>query len=165
MKKGKKAMERLIIISPQFENDDWIPDSCAGYGYDRSPELYIEGIPAGTISLAVVMDDLDHPIRPGYNHWVAWNIPPIGVIPVRMPTGEILDRPIHIEQGIAYGKHCYRGPKPPFNLLHRYRFTVYALSTKLQLSSDSDKNDLLSAIDGHVLAQGELFGKYRRKHK
>lgn len=158
-------MEKLVIISPQFENDDWIPDGCAGYGYDRSPELYIEGIPDGTVSLAVVMDDPDHPIRPGFNHWVAWNIPPIGVIPGRMPRGEVLKSPIHIEQGIAYGKHCYRGPKLPFNWLHRYRFTVYALSIKLQLSSDSGKNDLLSAIDGHILAQGELFGKYRRHHK
>ena len=51
-------MEKLSITSPQFESDGWIPDCCAGYGEDKSPELHIEGIPAETVTLAVVMDDL-----------------------------------------------------------------------------------------------------------
>ena len=57
------------------------------------------------------------------------------------------------------------GPKPPLNWNHRYRFTVYALNTKMQLSPESKKNDLLNAMDGYVLAKGELIGKYQRKHK
>lgn len=70
-----------------------------------------------------------------------------------------------IGDGNLNGIHCYRGPKPPFNWKHRYRFTVYALSTKIQLRSESKKNDLLKAMDGYVLAKGELVGKYQRKHK
>ena len=76
-----------------------------------------------------------------------------------------LDEPIHIEQGIAYGNHCYRGPKPPFNWNHRYKITVYALDIELQLSHDARKNDLLNAIDNHILAEGALLAKYQRKHK
>ena len=58
-------MKELSIKSSQFDNNDWIPDCCAGYGSDKSPELHIEGLPAETVSLAIVMDDLDHPIQPG----------------------------------------------------------------------------------------------------
>lgn len=158
-------MEELIIKSSQFEYNDWIPDCCAGYGNDRSPELDIEGLPAETVTLAIIMDDLDHPIQPGFNHWVAWNITPVNRIPCGLPQGAVVDEPIHIEQGIAYGRHCYRGPKPPFNWKHRYRFTVYALSKKIQLNSESKKNDLLNAMNDYVLAKGELIGKYQRKHK
>ena len=158
-------MDKLIIKSTQFESNDWIPDSCAGYGDDRSPEIYIEGIPVGTVTLAIIMDDLDHPIQPGFNHWVAWNIPPINRIPGGLPKGAVADEPIHIEQGIAYGKHCYRGPKPPFNWNHRYKFTVFALSEKLQLPTETRKEELCNAIKDCILAKGELIGKYQRKHK
>lgn len=111
------------------------------------------------------MDDLDHPIQPGFNHWVAWNISPVSKIPGGLPQGAVIDEPIHIEQGIAYGRNCYRGPKPPFNWNHRYRFTVYALSKEMELNSASKKNDLLNAMDGYVLAKGELIGKYQRIHR
>lgn len=73
-----------------------------------------------TVTLAITFDDLDHPIQPGFNHWFAWNITPVAIIPSRLPNGFIIEEPIHIEQGIAYGKHCYRGPKPPFNWMHIY---------------------------------------------
>ncbi|MGN1333704.1 MAG: YbhB/YbcL family Raf kinase inhibitor-like protein [Anaerovoracaceae bacterium] len=158
-------MNKLTIKSPQFESDGWIPDRCAGYGDDKSPELLIEKIPDGTVTLAVAMDDLDHPIQPGFNHWLAWNIPPTAEIPEGIPKGEVIEEPIHIEQGVAYGKHCYRGPKPPFNWKHRYRFTVYALSKAIKLSCDAGKAEFLREIDGYELAQGELIGKYQRKHK
>ncbi|MGN0250226.1 MAG: YbhB/YbcL family Raf kinase inhibitor-like protein [Oliverpabstia sp.] len=67
-------MKELFIKSSQFKNNDWIPDCCSGYGNDESPELYIEDLPAETVTLAIVMDDLDHPIHPEFNHWVAWNL-------------------------------------------------------------------------------------------
>ncbi|MGN0114075.1 MAG: YbhB/YbcL family Raf kinase inhibitor-like protein [Acutalibacteraceae bacterium] len=158
-------MNELYVSSPQFESEGWIPDCCSGYGDDKSPQLYIEGLPDETVSLAIVMDDLDHPIQPGFNHWVAWNIPPIKKIPGALPKGAVVDEPIHIEQGVAYGKHCYRGPKPPFNWNHRYRFAVYALNTILSLRSDAKKDDLLNAMKNHTLAEGMLFAKYQRKHK
>lgn len=158
------TIKELHISSSQFESNDWIPNCCAGYGEDKSPELLIEDIPDDTVTLAVVMDDLDHPLTPGFNHWVAWNITPCNRIPGALPKGKVVENPIYLEQGIGYGKHCYRGPKPPFNWNHRYRFTIYALDIKLQLSTNGKKSDFIKSIDGHVLAKGELIGKYQRKH-
>ena len=154
----------MILTSPQFENEGWMPDSTSGYGEDRSPELHVAEIPEGTVSMAITMDDLDHPIQPGFNHWVAWNLPAEGIIPGNLPKGEAIDKPIHIEQGLGYGKHCYRGPKPPFNWKHRYRFTVYAVDIKIHIGPNSKKEDLLKALENHVLASAELVGIYQRKH-
>lgn len=158
-------MKELRIKSAQFESNGWIPDCCSGYGDDRSPELHVEGLPDETVTLAIVLDDLDHPIQPRFNHWIAWNISPANIIPGGLPKGAVLEKPIYIEQGVAYGKHCYRGPKPPFNWNHSYRFTVYALNDKLQLSSDTKREELYHAMEGHILAKGELIGKYQRKHE
>ena len=157
-------MREMIISSPQFTNNDWMPDSLSGYGEDKSPEFHIEYIPDGTITLAIIMDDLDHPIRPGFNHWIAWNISPNNQIPGALPKGEIIEKPIYMEQGIGYGKHCYRGPKPPFNWCHRYIFTIYALDIRLRLETKSKKSDLIKNIKNHILAKGELIGRYQRKH-
>ena len=157
-------MTELTVTSPLFESGGWIPDCCAGYGEDASPRLCVDGLPDGAAALAIVMDDLDHPIQPGFNHWIAWNLPPVRAIPGGLPRGAVIEAPLHAEQGIAYGKHAYRGPRPPFNWLHRYRFTVYALDGRLELPADSRREALLRAMEGHVLARGELTGKYRRIH-
>ena len=157
-------MNELKISSPMFNNNDWMPDDCSGYGKDESPEIKIECIPEGTVSIAIILDDLDHPVFPEFNHWIAWNIPCTDIIPGALQKGSALDKPFHIEQGIGYGKHVYRGPKPPFNGKHRYRFNLYALDTVLQLDTNSKKKDLIREMDGHILAVGEITGIYQRKH-
>ena len=157
-------MKDITITSSKFGNNGWIPDYCSGYGEDKSPDIRVDGIPDGTQSFAVIMDDLDHPVFKEFNHWVAWNIPCLDVIPGELPRGGAIDSPIHAEQGVGYGKHVYRGPKPPFNGKHRYRITVFALDDLMKLNPNSRKKDLLKAIDGHVLAKGELLGVYQRKH-
>ena len=162
---GKKTMNDLIVQSSVFENNSWMPDKCSGYGENKSPDLKIDGIPKETVTLAVIMDDLDHPVFCEFNHWTAWNIPCADTIPEGIPGGAVSEKPFHIEQGVGYGKHIYRGPKPPFNGKHRYRFRVYALDTRLQLPYDSRKKDLISAMDGHILAIGELTGIYQRNHQ
>ena len=68
-------METLKIISELFDCNGWISDCCSGYGDNISPDIIINGLPEGTISLAVLMDDLDHPIFNEFNHWIAWDIP------------------------------------------------------------------------------------------
>ncbi len=157
-------MSNLIITCPSFEDSGWIPDRFSGYGEDISPEIDIDGIPPSAVSLVITLDDMDHPIQRGYNHWVAWNLQPLAVIPQGIPRGSVIHEPIYAEQGVAYGKHCYRGPKPPFNWNHRYCFTVYALDSTLALNTDCGKTEVLEAIKGHVLSKGELQGKYQRKH-
>lgn len=158
-------MKDLKILSPDFEPEGWMPDCCSGYGKDESPELHIENIAAGAVSMAITLDDLGHPIHPGYNHWLAWNLPPVQVIPCALPKGAVNEQPFHFDQGIAYGMHCYRGPKPPFNWNHRYCFTVYVLDAAISIGTDSDKAALVKAMDGHILQSACLYGKYQRKHK
>lgn len=158
-------MHTLTITSPAFARGGWIPDCHSDYGENQSPELHIEGLSERAVTLAVTLDDMDHPLFPNYNHWVCWNLPPVNVLPEGLPQGALLELPLHMEQGVAYGKHKYRGPKPPFHWKHRYRFTVYALDTKLALDHSTDKRALLSSIQGHVLQSGELIGVYQRGHR
>lgn len=70
-----------------------------------------------------------------------------------------------LESGIAYGKHCYRGPKPPFNWNHEYLFTLYTLDCTLEADEKSRKEDTLKLAEGHILQKAELRGKYQRKHQ
>ena len=88
----------------------------------------------------------------------------MSILPEHLTKGAVTEQPFHMEQGLAYGKHCYRGPKPPFNWNHRYCFTVYALDAMLTVSIDSDKAAVLKAMEGHILQKGCLYGKYQRKH-
>lgn len=157
--------EELKVTSTSFKAGDWIPDVHSGYGEDKSPELSVGGIVSGAVSIVITLDDMSHPLFPNYNHWIAWNLPPVSKIPGNLPKGPVIDDPIHLEQGIAYGKHCYRGPKPPFNWNHNYCFTIYTLDTKLEISSNSNRNDVMKAMKGHVLQSGTLVGKYQRRHK
>lgn len=158
-------METLKITSELFDCNGWISDCCSGYGDNISPDIIIDGLPEGTISLAILMDDLDHPIFNEFNHWIAWNIPCVNEIPKGIEKGAITESPIYAEQGIGYGRHEYNGPKPPFNGNHRYRIGVYAIDKKLTLKGNARKKSLLQVIEGHTLAYGELISSYQRKRK
>lgn len=154
----------MTVTSPAFADQERIPVKHTGFGEDRSPELRIAGIPEGTATLAVVMEDLDVPLTARFTHWIAWNIPRGEVIPEGLPRGERIASPVSACQGIAWGKHGYRGPKPPFMIRneHRYVFTVYALDGELQIPAGSDKKALTAAMNGHALAEATLTGRYRR---
>lgn len=152
--------KKIIVTSPDFENEGVIPIQYTGRGEDISPELHIYDICKEARSLAIIMNDMGHPI-PAYNHWIIWNIPVMQMIPANIPYGShvaILDGAV---QGRGYGKNRYRGPKPPFNWSHRYQFNVYALDTKLDLPSSSRKRDLIAAMRGHILQEGYIVGKFR----
>ncbi|MBD3425094.1 MAG: YbhB/YbcL family Raf kinase inhibitor-like protein, partial [Candidatus Latescibacteria bacterium] len=68
-------------------------------------------------------------------------------------------------QGRGYGKHRYKGPKPPFKLIHRYIFTVYVLDCRIDLSCRSKKADLLERIEGHIIQKGSLSGKFQSRRE
>ncbi len=156
--------QTLVVTSPAFLPDGKMPKQNTGFGEDASPALHIEGMPKNTVSLAITLDDLDIPFLRAYNHWAIWNIPAMADIPAGIPAGEKVLELNGAVQGMAYGKHRYRGPKqPPFiKNRHRYRFTVYALDTALSLSAAEKKPALLRAMKGHVLASGSILGTYRR---
>jgi hypothetical protein len=146
-------MKELKITSPAFRHNDVIPAKCTGDGKDINPALQIEGIPEGTQSLALVVDDPDAPMGT-WDHWVVWNIPPSNLIKENSVPGT---------EGLnSFRRHRYGGPCPPSGT-HRYFFKVYALDTKLTLNPNSNKKDLEKAMQGHVLAKGEIIGKYARR--
>ena len=111
------------------------------------------------------MDDLDIPFLPAYNHWLIWNIPAMQEIPEKIPHGPEIPGLGNARQGIAYGKNKYRGPKQPVFIrnMHRYVFRIYVLDCFLDLTAASVKKDLTEAMEGHVLQQGSIMGKYKRK--
>lgn len=146
-------MKELRITSPAFKDKGLIPTKYTSDGADFNPPLNIEGIPEGTKSLVLIVDDPDAPMGT-WDHWIVWNIPPVGKIEENSVPGT---------EGLNdFRKHSYGGPSPPSGT-HRYFFKVYALDTNLALSPNSRKKDVENAMKGHALARGELVGLYRRR--
>ncbi|MGC9323753.1 MAG: YbhB/YbcL family Raf kinase inhibitor-like protein [Desulfomonilia bacterium] len=151
----------LELTSPDFAQGGMIPSEYTCDGDDVSPPLSISGIPDGTKSITLICDDPDAPIGT-WDHWVYYNIPPDTVsLPKNIGPDE------HPSQGGIQGKNDFRkigygGPCPPFGT-HRYFFRLYALDTLLDLPNGAKKKQVLKAIEGHVLAQAELMGTYKRK--
>lgn len=143
----------LKITSKVFENNSFIPRKYTCDGEDINPPLEIEGIPKDAKSLALIVDDPDAPMGT-WIHWVVWNIPVKEKIDGNSVPGT--------EGMNGFRKHSYGGPCPPSGT-HRYFFKIYALDTKLDLDSNSRKVDLEKAMEGHVLAKGELAGLYSRE--
>ena len=128
-----------------------------------NPPLSISGVPAEAKSLALIMDDLDVPkqLRPDgvFNHWTLFNIPPQTT---EIATGVTIGVP----GANGAGKNTYAGPCPPPQYQpneHRYTLTLYALDQELPLKAGASKADVLQAMQGHILAQAQLIGKYKRQ--
>lgn len=153
-------MKELIVTTPAFEHEGLIPKQYTGYGVDMSPEIRLSYIDEQAISIAIMMDDMGH-IIPAYNHWVIWNIPVMQIIPANIPRGKIVKNLSGAVQGRGYGKHRYRGPKPPLNWSHRYQFNVFVLDCMLSLPTVSRKRNLIQAMEGHILQQAAFVGHYR----
>jgi len=145
--------EIMKLTSPQFKHQGMIPSTYTCQGKDCSPPLIIEGIPQGTQSLALIVDDPDAPMGT-WIHWVVYDI---------TPRNEIREAEVPGTQGINDSQELnYGGPCPPSGE-HRYFFKIYALDTKLGLKPGATKKQVLAAMQGHVLAQAELIGLYRKK--
>lgn len=156
--------KQLIITSKSFDNNGNIPKRNTGFGEDISPDFTIVNLPEETVSIAIVMFDLEIPIIGKVPHWIIWNIPPMSFIPENIPYGAEVASLDNARQGVAYGKNRYRGPKQPFfiNKMHRYEFSFFALDKMLDLSSQATAEKLFSAMDGHIITQGKILGKYKK---
>jgi len=151
-----RQMTLLKITSPAFKHNEHVPAKYTCDGTDVNPALAIENVPAGAKSLALIVDDPDAPAGT-WVHWVVWNISP--------DTREVKEHavPAGASQGMNdFRKRNYGGPCPPSGT-HRYFFKLYALDTVLNLGADSTKAALERAMQGHILAQAELIGLYKRK--
>jgi len=145
----------LNISSSAFQPGGDIPKKYTCEGENISPPLHIGGTPEKAKSLALIVDDPDAP-GGTFVHWIAWNIPIMHHIDEEELPGD---------QGVNdFGEMGYGGPCPPSGT-HRYYFKVYALDDLLDLDEGSTKQALESAMDGHILAFGELMGRYRKSVK
>jgi len=151
----------FAISSPSFQNGGNIPKKFTCDGADASPELHWISPPGGAQSFALIADDPDAPVGT-WTHWVLYDLPaqsaslPEGVAKVdELPTGGRQGR--NDFRRIGYG-----GPCPPPGKPHRYFFKLYALDKKLNLKSGATKQELEQAMQGHILGQTELVGKYQR---
>ncbi len=142
----------MRLTSPAFFDGETIPVVYTCDGSDINPPLVIGGIPPRAASLALVMDDPDSPDRT-FVHWVAYDIDVTGRIEEgsHPGTGGLND----------FGRTDYGGPCPHSGT-HRYVFKLYALDRKLDLEPGLNKEQLLEAVEGHILARAELTGLYRR---
>jgi len=140
------------ISSPVFKNQEPIPTAYTCEGANINPPLGIEGIPKGTKTLALIMDDPDA-VSGTFVHWLVWNISPMKMIDENSKPG--------IEGKNGAGKNGYTGPCPPSGT-HRYFFKVYALDTIIDLPVSTGKETLERAMKGHILAKAELIGYYQK---
>lgn len=153
---GNMDANTLALASPAFDDGERIPEK---YGYDAenvNPPLEIKNVPEATDSLVIVVDDPDavEPAGKVWVHWIVWNIPPaVTTIPEGWRPDEAVEGTNDFSE-IGYG-----GPSPP-DSEHRYRFKLFALDTKLELSSDADAERLETAMEGHVIERVQLDGTY-----
>jgi Raf kinase inhibitor-like YbhB/YbcL family protein len=151
----------IKITSSAFQDGGLIPSKYTCDGTDVSPPLQWDSTPEDTKSLAVICDDPDAPMGT-FVHWVLFNLPAeIRELTENIPTDETL--PNRAKQGTSdFGRTGYGGPCPPSGT-HRYYFKVYALDNEIDLPARTRKPDILKAMEGHILAQGQLMGKYKRR--
>ena len=151
----------ITLTSSSFQHGTPIPKRHTGDGVDVSPPLAWTGPPAGTKSLALICDDPDAP-KQVWVHWVVYDLPPATVLLAEgVPAHRTL--PDGSKQGTTdFGTVGYGGPAPPKGGPHRYFFKLYALDAELSLPPGATKADLLAAMRGHVLDEGELMGTYQR---
>lgn len=151
----------IKITSSAFEDGALIPAKYTCDGEDVSPPLQWEAVPEGTKSIALISDDPDAPVGT-WIHWVLYNLPAeVKELAEAVPADETL--PGGARQGTTdFGRIGYGGPCPPSGT-HRYFFKIYALDTEIDLPAGAGKRELLNAIEGHILAQGQLIGKYKRQ--
>ena len=150
----------ISLSSTAFAAGASIPADYSCKGRSVSPPLAWSNAPAGTGSFALIVDDPDAPLGT-FIHWVIYNIPASSRgLPEAVPTnGQSADGTRQGNNGA--GRVGYTGPCPPSGT-HRYFFKLYALDKVLDLSSGADKDQLLKAMQGHILAQGELMGTFSK---
>ena len=142
----------MKLTSPEFSPNSAIPQTFTCQGKDINPSLKIEEMPAETVSLVLIMDDPDAP-GGTWDHWIVFNID---------PAAEIEEDSVPGTQGKnSWGRNDYGGPCPPSGT-HRYFFKLYALDTRLDVPEGARKSAVEKAMQGHILAQTEIIGLYRK---
>jgi Raf kinase inhibitor-like YbhB/YbcL family protein len=154
----------MKLSSQSITEGKRIPKEFTADGIDKSPLLKWDDVPDGVKEFALIMDDPDAPTPKPWVHWVIYCIPST----TRELAEAIPRNSDHkgMKQGINSwpSNHVgYRGPAPPpGHGTHRYYFKLYALNQNLTLPSKASKEQVLKAIEGHVIAEAQLMGTYSR---
>ena len=159
---AKGGVVKLQVTSTAFAEGQPIPAKHVGTAENLSPALQWSGVPSAAKSLALICDDPDAPMGT-WVHWVIYDLPPSTS---DLPEGEA--KSPELPDGARqvandFGRIGYDGPGPPPGKQHRYFFKLYALDSKPELKSGATKKDLVKAMEGHVLAEGQLMGTYQTK--
>ena len=146
-------MGNLKLTSSAFSDGGEIPRECGYKNGNKVPPLTVSGIPEGTKSLSLIMDDPDamEPAGKVWVHWVMWNIDPTNT--------ELFVENLTREGMTDFGEVGYGGPAPP-DKRHTYVFKLYALDSELDLPGKSTKADVEKAMEGHIIEQATLEGTY-----
>ena len=146
-------MGNLKLTSSAFSDGSEIPRECGYKNGNKVPPLTVSGIPEGTKSLSLIMDDPDamEPAGKVWVHWVMWNIDPTNT--------ELFVENLTREGMTDFGEVGYGGPAPP-DKRHTYVFKLYALDSELDLPDKSTKADVEKAMEGHIIEQATLTGTY-----
>ena len=158
---GPGVGETIELTSAAFGQGSTIPRQYTCDGADLSPPLSWSGVPAGAKSLALVVDDPD--ARGTWVHWVVYGIP-AGVSGLSEgASSDIGDVPGATDGTNDFKRTGYGGPCPPNGPAHRYVFKLFAVDSVLELAPGATKSELLRAMEGNVVAQGSLMGRYQRR--
>jgi Raf kinase inhibitor-like YbhB/YbcL family protein len=163
-----QAPQTITVTSPTIKAGERIPADHTADGRNVSPALMWTNVPAGTKEFALILDDPDVPMPQPFVHWVIYKIPGTAKgLPENIPIDATAPMPAEIAgalQGLSgFKRPIYRGPAPPAGKPHNYHFTVYALDAALDLRPGLNKQQLLEAMKGHIIGQGELVAVYERK--
>ena len=146
---------KMKITSPAFQQGGNIPSKFSCDGGNTNPPLQLSDVRSGAKSLVLIVDDSDAP-GGSFTHWAVWNVSPQTTAIAEGST------PKGVQGTNDFGKSGYGAPCPPSGA-HRYYFKIFALDRQLDLSSGARRGQLDAAMKGHVIAEGELMGRYSRK--
>ena len=158
----------IKLESPALKAGERIPADYTADGNDASLPLKWSGAPKGTTEFALIFDDPDAPTPKPWVHWIIYNIPASAR---GLPEGIPIDRADAMPAGLegttqgnnSWNLAMYRGPAPPAGTVHDYDFTVLALNAELNLPSGLTRAEVLEAIEGHVIGEGNMVPTYTRQ--
>ena len=163
-----QAPTTFIVESPTMTTGRFMPRDYSPDGRNLSPPLNWRGLPVGTLQLAVISQDYGAGRPPPWAHWIIYNIPATATgLPEGIPFDSDHPMPAEIAGAVqgtqSWGLAAYRGPAPPVGSVHHYHFAVFALDEELELPPGLDRGELLLAIEGHVVGQGDMVTLYERQ--
>jgi Raf kinase inhibitor-like YbhB/YbcL family protein len=167
---AQNVPQKMVVSSPTLKDGEPVPTAHTPDGRNDSPAINWSNVPTGVKEFAVVCEDPDAGNPPPFVHWIVYNIPVKAKgLPAALPIDDSL-MPSEIGgavQGLSgFRRAIYRGPAPPPGKVHHYHFIVYALDTTVTSKPDQPpltRAQLMEAMSGHIIEQGEIVATYERK--